>query len=200
MFEGRLPARLQPAAPKIIETKQGHQVWRFDGGTYSQVGMNAVAGRRPETVKVEPRRARGETPSRTHALAAFAFEAMFLAASAAAGHLATLGAAELVRHGTPVPVVGARVDLILPLLIGVVGVLPAFLMYKAGTVLRAIVVGGIAAGAGYAAWGAPHVTLLLGKELQALVFGVAGFLATLLVLGLLGGAKPPRKPMKRVLS
>jgi len=54
MFEGRLPTRLQSAAPKIIETKQGHQVWRFDGGTYSQVGMNAVAGRRPETVKVEP--------------------------------------------------------------------------------------------------------------------------------------------------
>jgi len=26
MFEGRLPARLQHAAPKIIETKQGHQV------------------------------------------------------------------------------------------------------------------------------------------------------------------------------
>jgi predicted TIM-barrel fold metal-dependent hydrolase len=54
MFEGRLPARLQDAAPKIIETKLGHQVWRFDGKTYSQVGMNAVAGRRLETVKVEP--------------------------------------------------------------------------------------------------------------------------------------------------
>ncbi len=54
MFEGRLPARLQPAAPKIIETRQGHQVWRFDGKTYSQVGMNAVAGRRLETVEVEP--------------------------------------------------------------------------------------------------------------------------------------------------
>ncbi len=54
MFEGRLPARLQEAAPKVIETKRGHQVWRFDGKTYSQVGMNAVAGRRLETVEVEP--------------------------------------------------------------------------------------------------------------------------------------------------
>jgi predicted TIM-barrel fold metal-dependent hydrolase len=54
MFEGRLPASLQERAPRIVETKQGQQVWEFDGGRYSQVGMNAVAGRRPETVKVEP--------------------------------------------------------------------------------------------------------------------------------------------------
>jgi hypothetical protein len=29
-------------------------VWEFDGKRYSQVGMNAVAGRRPETVTLEP--------------------------------------------------------------------------------------------------------------------------------------------------
>ncbi len=54
MFEGRLAARFQHLAPKVIETEQGHQVWEFDGATYTQVGMNAVAGRRPETVKLEP--------------------------------------------------------------------------------------------------------------------------------------------------
>ncbi|MBV9663518.1 MAG: amidohydrolase family protein, partial [Actinobacteria bacterium] len=54
MFEGRLPAKLQPLAPKVVETAQGHEVWEFDGERYSQVGMNAVAGRRPETVKLEP--------------------------------------------------------------------------------------------------------------------------------------------------
>lgn len=54
MFEGRLPAAMQDRAPQIVETKQGHQVWEFDGGRYTQVGMNAVAGRRPETVRVEP--------------------------------------------------------------------------------------------------------------------------------------------------
>jgi predicted TIM-barrel fold metal-dependent hydrolase len=54
MFEGRLPAKLQPRAPKIIETKQGHEVWEFDGNLYTQVGQNAIAGRRPETAKVEP--------------------------------------------------------------------------------------------------------------------------------------------------
>src|SRR5919112_6348268 len=54
MFEGRLPAKLQPHAPKIVETPEGHQVWEFEGKTYTQVGMNAIAGRRPETVRVEP--------------------------------------------------------------------------------------------------------------------------------------------------
>lgn len=53
-FEGRLPARLAPGAPRIVETEQGHQVWEFEGQRFTQVGMNAVAGRRPETVKLEP--------------------------------------------------------------------------------------------------------------------------------------------------
>jgi predicted TIM-barrel fold metal-dependent hydrolase len=53
-FKGRLPAHLQDRAPKVVETPQGHQVWEFEGQTFTQVGMNAVAGRRPETVKLEP--------------------------------------------------------------------------------------------------------------------------------------------------
>src|SRR3954447_14648086 len=53
-FEGRLPRALQDRAPRIIETSRGHEVWEFEGARYSQVGMNAVAGRRPETVAVEP--------------------------------------------------------------------------------------------------------------------------------------------------
>ena len=53
-FEARLPAALQERAPKIVQTRKGHQVWEFEGQRYTQVGMNAVAGRRPETVKLEP--------------------------------------------------------------------------------------------------------------------------------------------------
>ena len=53
-FEGRLPASLADRAPRIVETGAGHQVWEFEGGRYTQVGMNAVAGRRPDTVRVEP--------------------------------------------------------------------------------------------------------------------------------------------------
>ena len=54
MFEGRLPAALADRAPRIVETPEGHQVWEFEGEHFTQVGMNAVAGRRPETYGLEP--------------------------------------------------------------------------------------------------------------------------------------------------
>lgn len=54
LFEGRVPAHLADDAPRIVENDLGHQVWSFDGQLFTQVGMNAVAGRRPDTVKVEP--------------------------------------------------------------------------------------------------------------------------------------------------
>jgi predicted TIM-barrel fold metal-dependent hydrolase len=53
-FENRLPAALADRAPHIVETPEGHQVWEFEGRRYTQVGMNAVAGRRPETYGLEP--------------------------------------------------------------------------------------------------------------------------------------------------
>lgn len=56
MFDGRLPARLQDGAPRLVENERGHQVWQFDGQTFTQVGMNAVAGRRPELRSLEPAR------------------------------------------------------------------------------------------------------------------------------------------------
>jgi predicted TIM-barrel fold metal-dependent hydrolase len=54
MFEGRLPAKLQERAPKVVLDERGHEVWEFEGERHFQVGQNAVAGRRPETVKIEP--------------------------------------------------------------------------------------------------------------------------------------------------
>ncbi len=56
MFEGRLPARFAALAPRVVESSRGHQLWEFDGSRYTQVGMNAVAGRRPECVTLEPTR------------------------------------------------------------------------------------------------------------------------------------------------
>ena len=41
-------------APKIVLNDAGHEVWEFEGERHFQVGQNAVAGRRPETVKIEP--------------------------------------------------------------------------------------------------------------------------------------------------
>ena len=54
MFEGRLPKALADRAPKVVTTDQGHEVWEFEGERHFQVGQNAIAGRRPETVKIEP--------------------------------------------------------------------------------------------------------------------------------------------------
>jgi predicted TIM-barrel fold metal-dependent hydrolase len=54
MFEGRLPNRLQVGAPRIVETEDGVQAWEFEGALFTQVGMNAVAGRRPETTSRDP--------------------------------------------------------------------------------------------------------------------------------------------------
>jgi predicted TIM-barrel fold metal-dependent hydrolase len=53
-FAGRLPSHLADRAPRIVETPEGHQVWLFEGQQYTQVGMNAVAGRRPESYGIEP--------------------------------------------------------------------------------------------------------------------------------------------------
>ena len=56
MFDGRLPSALQDKAPRLIENERGHQVWTFDGQIFSQVGMNAVAGRKQELRSLEPAR------------------------------------------------------------------------------------------------------------------------------------------------
>jgi len=56
MFEGRLPTHLADRAPRVVETSRGHQVWEFDGKRFTQVGVNAVAGRRPQHVTLEPTR------------------------------------------------------------------------------------------------------------------------------------------------
>ena len=56
MFEGRMPAHLADLAPRVVEDRHGRQLWEFDGHRYTQVGMNAVAGRRPEYVTLEPTR------------------------------------------------------------------------------------------------------------------------------------------------
>ncbi len=56
LFETYLPPALRERGPKMVENAKGAQVWEFEGQIYSQVGMNAIAGRRPETMKVEPSR------------------------------------------------------------------------------------------------------------------------------------------------
>lgn len=56
MFDGRLPSTLADGAPRLVINDRGHQVWAFDGQIFSQVGMNAVVGRRQEYRSLEPAR------------------------------------------------------------------------------------------------------------------------------------------------
>jgi predicted TIM-barrel fold metal-dependent hydrolase len=56
MFEGRLPSALQDRAPRVVTTRRGYEAWEFEGRRYTQVGMNAVAGRPRHLVTVEPTR------------------------------------------------------------------------------------------------------------------------------------------------
>lgn len=53
-FEGRLPAKLQDRAPKIVTTENREQVWEFDGQVLPQIGLSAFAGRRLENATREP--------------------------------------------------------------------------------------------------------------------------------------------------
>ena len=53
MFDGRLPAKYQELAPELVDQPDGSQAWEFDGKTYLQVGLNAVAGRPKEDWSLE---------------------------------------------------------------------------------------------------------------------------------------------------
>ncbi|HVX17358.1 MAG TPA: amidohydrolase family protein [Acidimicrobiales bacterium] len=54
LFDGRLPAKYQDQAPKVVQTKDGSDVWTFNGSVIPNVGLNAVAGRPKEEYGIEP--------------------------------------------------------------------------------------------------------------------------------------------------
>jgi predicted TIM-barrel fold metal-dependent hydrolase len=54
LFEGRLPARFQDQAPRVVRQDDGSDVWTFNGSIIPNVGLNAVAGRPKEEYGIEP--------------------------------------------------------------------------------------------------------------------------------------------------
>ena len=54
LFEGRLPAALADAAPRVVEQEDGTQAWIFEGNRYPNVGLNAVVGRPRDEWSMEP--------------------------------------------------------------------------------------------------------------------------------------------------
>ncbi len=56
LFEGRLPSRLAERAPRVVEDADGRQAWVYEGRTYPNVGLNAVAGRPRDSWSMDPAR------------------------------------------------------------------------------------------------------------------------------------------------
>ena len=54
MWEGRLSSQWKDRAPKLVHKADGSDVWVFEGQQIPNVGLNAVAGRRPEEYGMEP--------------------------------------------------------------------------------------------------------------------------------------------------
>jgi hypothetical protein len=138
------------------------------------------------------KQAADRSAARKVALAAFGYALLFVLAGVGAGYAASLGSRELIAHGHALPLLGTRTHLVFPIVLGAIGVLPAWLVYRLSAVLKALVLGAVGAGLGWVAWGTGQGAFHGERPLQALAFGLAGFLAGLLVLGLLGGAKQPR--------
>ncbi|MBX3230046.1 MAG: sel1 repeat family protein [Labilithrix sp.] len=133
------------------------------------------------------------------ALGAFGYALLFVLAGAGAGYAAVYGAEELIENGTKLPLVGTQTEYVFPIVCGVLGVLPAGVGYKLGAWLKALIMGAAMAGVGWVAWGTGKAALHASRPIQASAFALAGFLAALFVLGLLGGTKkqPPRAPTKK---
>jgi predicted TIM-barrel fold metal-dependent hydrolase len=54
VWQDRLPAKYREAGPQIIENEQGHHVWLYEGRTYPQIGLNAVAGKDAHEYGMDP--------------------------------------------------------------------------------------------------------------------------------------------------
>jgi len=54
MFEGRLPAKLQEQAPRIVRQDDGSEPWFYDGRLLPMEGSNAVVGQADRSQVLEP--------------------------------------------------------------------------------------------------------------------------------------------------
>lgn len=138
-------------------------------------------------------------PSRLkEAAGAFAYALLFAVAGLGAAYASLLGARELVAHGHALPLLEKKAHLVFPIVLGVVGVLPAVLVYKLGAFAKGVLFGAVAGGVGWVAWGTGRGMFHPSREVQVIAFALAGFLAALFVLGLVGGAKTKKSiPSRR---
>jgi hypothetical protein len=145
----------------------------------------AASAARPEPAP----RARATSPGASigAGLVAFLWAALLVAAAAGAGYLGLEGVRLLVaRYG---PLLGPHEERIVLGTAASLAVLGPMLVYKWKSVLQALLVAALFGALGWFTWHAPAVHLFPLHEAQAIAFGLGGFLAALLVLGVAGGAK-----------
>jgi len=56
LFEGRMPAKYQDRAPRIVEKDDGTEAWVWEGMEAGYIGLNAVSGRPKDEYGTEPTR------------------------------------------------------------------------------------------------------------------------------------------------
>lgn len=132
-------------------------------------------------------------PSAGEAAAAAGFALLFLVAGWGVAFASVQAAHAALEQGQRLPALGSRADLLWPLAVGVVGVLPAALFYRGGAFIRALGLGIVAAFAAFMLHGTGTLVVLEMREMQALALGTSAFWLALLVLGFLGGAKTSKK-------
>ncbi len=54
LFDDHMPDKYKDRAPRVERTRDGSDVWRFEGATIPNIGLNAVAGRPKEEYGIEP--------------------------------------------------------------------------------------------------------------------------------------------------
>jgi predicted TIM-barrel fold metal-dependent hydrolase len=55
-FEGRMPAHLVDAAPKVVTNDAQQELWLYEDVLYPQIGLNAISGRPKDQWNMEPAR------------------------------------------------------------------------------------------------------------------------------------------------
>ena len=157
----------------------------------------------PETIEQKRRERLAELAKKAKApskvtgkagLGAFLYALLFSVTAFGAAFAAEAGARELVSHGKPLPLLGTRIDLVFPIVLGLVSVFPQLLVYKLATVARSVLAAGAGFGVGWVLYGTGKLALGDARLTQAIAFAGAAFLASLLVQGLFGGSKGSSEP------
>lgn len=147
------------------------------------------AARKTPAVDPAAERARERRRARRGAeLTALGFAALIAAVGLGASFAAHAGALAWHAQSGPLPLFGQRVELVLPSVVVLAGVLPALLVYRVDAFAIAFVAAAASSAIGWRVWQTAGLSLLDSQIAQSIGFGLAGFLLALLVLGLTRGA------------